>query len=160
MKVIDFTYACILTAIIVAIEVIAAITGELIVALTMVSALPIYLICRRSIALGITSYICVSLILLQINPHQLIFFIFTNGLLGISLGFCDKKTKLATISILISSTMLFIGIIITAYIIGISIVKWYIGIYVFSCIYSALYRFIARKSHTKLSKIEIFLSGK
>jgi len=156
VKVKEFTYACILTAVIIVIEVLAAATGEFLVVLTMASTLPIYIICRRSITLGIISYICVGVILLQINPHQLIFFIFTNGLLGISLGFCDKKIMHAVMSILISGIMLFIGIIITVNLIGIFIIKWNTGIFafLFSCVYAAFYRFVARKVYEKLNKIE------
>lgn len=156
MSVKKFTHASILTAIIVVIEILAATMGEALVVLTILSSLPIYIICRSSIALGIASYINVGLILLLINPHQLLFFIFTNGLLGISLGFFDKKIKLSIISILASSLMLCIGIITMINLIGIFIVKWYIGIliFLFSCIYVSFYHFIARKIFERLNNIE------
>lgn len=148
-----------LTAMMIAIEVLAATSGEALIGLTILSTLLIYMICRRSIASGIVSYITAGVILLLINPHQWVFFAFVNGLLGMSLGVCDRKTGIAAISIFISGLALFLGMLATVIIIGFFAVNGYIGILmlILSFIYAALYRFAARKVYEKLNKVEMMI---
>ena len=151
-----FALSCILTSLIIVIEILASATGEALSLITIVSTLFIYIICRKSMYLGTASYISVGLMLFLLNPHKMIVFIFINGLLGITLGFYGKKVKAPAISLIISGLMLTAGIITAFSIIGIFTFKWYFiaSIFLFSCAYAAIYLFIAGKAYNKIMILE------
>lgn len=150
MRLIEFTFACLLTAMVMAVEFLAATTGEALVALTTVSALPLYLIGRENVQTAVMSYFCIGFMLIQVNPHQFLFFVATNGLLGLALGICDKKIKYGPVCVIISSLALFGGTMAVTYAIGL-MVSWWIPVvlFPFCFLYAGLYRLLARKVYVK-----------
>ncbi len=150
MRLKEFIFACLLTAMVMGVEFLAATTGEVLVVLTVVSSLPLYLIGRENTLLAVISYICVGLMLFQINPHQCLFFVATNGLLGLALGICDKKTKHGTVCILISGLALFGGCVALAFVLGLLIHWWILALLLpFSFLYASIYRLLASKLFVK-----------
>lgn len=149
MQLKQFTFACLLTAMVMALELVAATTGEALVALTMLSALPIYVLGRESTGNALLSYASVTL-LLAVNPHQCLFFVATNGLLGLALGICHQKSMGKTASCLVSGLALFFGTVTVALVLGF-LVAWWVpaGLFPFCLLYTALYGLIAGKLYAK-----------
>lgn len=94
MKAKELTCCGMLTSLIIALEVVASQFGEALVIITVFSALPVFILTKKNIKWGLLSYSVVTVLLSIINFHQMLFFIFTNGLIGICLGVsCNLKIK-------------------------------------------------------------------
>ncbi len=153
----DFTRACLLTAMVLAIELLAITTGEVLVALTVLSTLPLYLLARKNIVFTVLSYVSIGLILGAINPHQCLFFAATNGLLGLVLGVCDQKRKHRMVSVFLSSLSLFFGTVAVAFVIGLLLEWWMIAVLLpFCVVYTGLYRTVALKVYAKCTATKWF----
>lgn len=87
--------------------------------LSPLATLPIALATIRSSHLGIIAFLSSAFILLLINPQEAIIFIMTTGLLGLSLGINHNKKIIS--SILVSATILLVGIILLKYIAGLAV---------------------------------------
>lgn len=122
MKSTELVLSGLLAAVVMVIEITAAYIGESMTAITVLSAVPIYIISRINIKYGILSYFCVGLLLLIINPHQMAFFICTNGIIGFSLGICKQRKPVFTVAV--CSSILFIGINAALFLIGSSFVLY------------------------------------
>lgn len=155
MRLKQFTFACLLTAMVMGIELLAATTGEILVVLTMLSTLPLYLLGRENTVAAVLSYLCTGLLLLGVNPHQCLFFAATNGLLGLVLGICEQKIKYGIASFLISSLALFGGTVAVAFAIGL-FMHWWIPavLFPFCFLYTGIYRLIAGKVYAKWLSIK------
>jgi hypothetical protein len=74
------------------------------------TTLPIFLSTYVSIKHGFLSYFVSILLLLMIQPSELIIFSFTTGILGLVLGISFSKTKTRFLVVFLSGAALFIGI--------------------------------------------------
>lgn len=153
MQLKQYTFACLITAMVMALELVAATTGEALAALTVLSALPIYVLGRERVANALLSYTSVTLLLLAVNPHQCLFFVGTNGLLGLALGISHQKIAGKLTASLVSGLALFFGTVATAFVLGF-LVAWWIPVvlFPFCLLYTALYGFIAGKLYAKLQR--------
>jgi len=163
MKLRYFTLACILTSITIIIEAVAAASGEALVFLTVLSALPIYLVSRTYPVYGMISYFCVCILLLTLNPHQMLFFALANGLLGFFLGLFENKKISPVISNLMCGILLCGGVCLSLFLIGSSAVllsNWYLIalISLFCFIYTIVTHWLLAKAYRKfkvLAKINL-----
>ncbi len=156
----ELTFSAVLTSLILVIEVLAAKTGESMVILTVFSTLPLYILTCKKIRLGLMSYSIVALVLLMINFHQLIFFLCTNGLIGLTLGVLSKYKKV--LRIVVTASISVIGLLGVSLILGInlfgivyksSMVVGVIIIFVIMIIYCWLYDWFARMIDGRVNKI-------
>ena len=95
--------------------------SETFIFLTIFSAVPIYIVSRINPKAGILSYFVASLIIMFLSVHEGLFFLCTNGIVGISLGICSFYTKSKAITWGLSSLMLTITLSIMNYGIGIPV---------------------------------------
>ncbi len=155
MRLKEFILASLLTAIVLVIELVAIATGEVMVIITILSALPLYLLSRVNFVTAVISYICIAALLVLINPHQCLFFVTTNGLLGVTLGLCDSKIKRRSVSVFSGATALFCGIVIAGLAVGFPINSLILAvIFPLSVLYTALFSFIAGKAYVKFQNIK------
>lgn len=101
---------------------IPAFLSEAFIFLTVLSTIPIYIIAKKQPTLGILSYIIAFILISFISPHENIMFIFTNGILGLSLGICNYFTDKKFLICSISTILLTFSICIVNFIIGINII--------------------------------------
>lgn len=102
-------------------QVMPALFSEVFVFLTIFSAVPIYIVSRINPKAGILSYIVAGLIIMMISAHEALFFLCTNGIVGISLGICSYYTNRKIFIFSISSLMLMITLSIMNYGLGIPV---------------------------------------
>lgn len=95
--------------------------SEFFIFLTIFSAIPIYIVSRIDSKAGILSYFVASMIVMTLSVHEGLFFLCTNGIIGLSLGICSNYTKKKAIIWLFSSIMLTITLSIINYGIGIPV---------------------------------------
>lgn len=134
--------------------------SELFAFVTIFSALPIYIISRKNPTAGLSSFITAGLLTFLISPHEGIFFIMTNGIIGLCLGLCKYNSISAIITVLINSfiitmtlniLIIFLGI--NVFGVGIPFSFWLQSalIIVFSIIYSFLYMRFAEFVYGRVS---------
>lgn len=126
--------------------------SEMLVFLTIFSALPIYIISRINPKAGILSYFAASMLVMLLSIHEALFFLCTNGIVGISLGICSHYTKLKAVTLFLSSGALTITLSIMNYGIGIPVfgnnipgvmLIQIIIIFIFSLIYNTFYYYFS-----------------
>ncbi|MFL0245452.1 hypothetical protein [Candidatus Clostridium stratigraminis] len=146
-------------------QVIPVFLSELFVILTILSAVPIYIVSRLNPQVGLLSYFTASLLIMLISTHEGIFFLCTNGIIGISLGACSYYTKKKTIIWLISSVVLTITLSFMNYIIGISIFGINIPggiiiqlaiLFIFSVVYNIFYYSFSNFIFKLIKKLKIY----
>lgn len=124
---------------------------EGLVFLTILSAIPIYLISIINPKVGLLSYIITGILVMIFSIHEGLFFLCTNGVVGMSLGISSYYTKKKLIIWAISSITLTISLSIMNYGIGIPIFGFKIPggipiqvviLFVFSLIYNIIYYYI------------------
>ena len=145
-------YGAILTTIAIILELTAAFSGEVLVIITVFTALPVYLSCRIDKVIGVAGYFAVLILLLIFSPHQGIFFAFLNGLLGLVLGITGGSFNNKIISVIFSAMALAGGVFALIYIFGIAVfgmalpenilIRVWI-VLVFCIIYTTLYQLLA-----------------
>jgi hypothetical protein len=122
--------------------------SEVFVLLTIISAIPIYIASRINPLSGILSYIVAFVLIFMVSTHEALFFMCTNGIVGLSLGLCRYYKLKKPIIILISSFTMTISLSIMNYGIGIPIFGTAIPgplpvqvliLYVFSTSYNLIY---------------------
>lgn len=74
-------------------QIIPVILSELFVFATMVSALPIYIISRINPQTGVIAYSAAAVLIFSVSTHEALFFLCTNGPVGLSLGIFNHYTK-------------------------------------------------------------------
>jgi phage shock protein PspC (stress-responsive transcriptional regulator) len=134
-------------------QIIPVIFSELFVLTTMLSALPIYIISRINPKLGIVALIGAGIIIMSISTHKGLFFLCTNGPVGISLGTADyyfnKKALISLLSgVILTLTLSFMNYIIGIPVLGTSLPGNFIIqltiIFLFSILYCFTYLHLAR----------------
>lgn len=146
-------------------QVIPVFLSELFVILTILSAVPIYIVSRLSPKIGLLSYFTASMLIMLISTHEGIFFLCTNGIIGISLGICSYYTKKKTITWLISSVILTITLSIMNYGIGIPVFGTNIPggiiiqlaiLFIFSVVYNIFYYKFSSLIFKLIKKLKIY----
>jgi len=91
MNISKLAVCSLMTALVITLEISVALLGESFVLLTVLSTIPIYIAVRTSSLYGVIAYFCTALLLFFVSPHQAMFFVCTNGLVGITLGVCRNN---------------------------------------------------------------------
>jgi hypothetical protein len=142
----------ILTVFTILIQIIPAISSHKYVLLTMFSALPIYLITRTSGPMGLIAFVAAGILIFGISSHEGLFFLFTNGPVGLvlGLGWYFKKGNLAASffsGLILTITLSLLNFVIGIKVFGANIPGWMgvqiLLIFLFSFIYSAIYSLMA-----------------
>ena len=102
-------------------QVVPVLFSEVVIFITIFSAVPIYIVSRINPKAGILSYLVAGMLIVIISTHEGLFFLCTNGVIGVSLGICRYYTNRKTIIYIISSLALTITLSIMNYGIGIPI---------------------------------------
>jgi riboflavin transporter FmnP len=89
--------------------------------ISMLSAIPVYLIARKNPGMGVCCFITAAVITFMMSIHQFIFFVCTSGLVGLTLGILRFRFKNITCIVLLSSLFLTIAICFINYVIGIPV---------------------------------------
>lgn len=126
--------------------------SEAFIFLTVFSTVPIYIISKKQPIIGILSYIIAFILISFISSHENIMFIFTNGLVGISLGISDYYTSRILFICSISAILLTTSIFIVNFVIGINLLGFSINtsylsillIFLASFIYSFVFLYVCR----------------
>ncbi len=153
------TRAAILTGIVIVLEVFVAKTGEFFTFLTIFSALPLYMISRSQFSLGMISYGVIDFILFTVSPHQMFFFMFTNGIVGLSLGGVARSLKQRYKRVVICGILLALGLQAITSIIGIPLPLWggtlgkLLVFYSFACLYIGGIDYLFEKTQVYLEGI-------
>lgn len=95
--------------------------SEAFVFLTIFSAIPIYIVSKMDPKAGIISYFVASIIAMTLSIHEGLFFLCTNGIVGLSLGIYSFYTERKMVIWLLSSFTLASSLSIMNYGIGIPI---------------------------------------
>lgn len=95
--------------------------SELFVVFTMFSAVPIYIVSRINPKVGMLSYSSAGIIVMILRVHEGLFFLCTNGIIGMSLGICSYYTKKKVLIWGCSSLILAMTLSIMNYVIGIPV---------------------------------------
>lgn len=142
----------VLTVFTILFQIIPAISSHKYVLLTMFSALPIYLITSTSGLVGLIAFVAAGISIFGISSHEGLFFLFTNGPVGLVLGLGGyfKKGNLA--AAFFSGLILTITLSLLNFLIGIKVfgatIPGSLGIqvlliFLFAFIYSVIYSFMA-----------------
>lgn len=124
------------------------------------STAPIVLAAVISLRSGLTAYVLANLLLLLIQPSELIVFPFTTGLLGLALGFSIARSKNRIQVVLLSALALWAGIALVLYafrfpLLGPSVIQGFdiitvIYILLFSLLYSGIWTEISLRLLARL----------
>ena len=142
-------------------QLIPVITSEAFVLLTVLSALPIYIIARIDAKAGSMAYLVAAVIVTLFSLHEGLFFLCTNGVVGLSLGIFNHYLINKTTIYMIASFILAAALSIMNFVIGIPVfgIKLSISPYAqllimlaFSLVYSAIYYNFANFVYKILSR--------
>lgn len=95
--------------------------SEVFIFLTVLSAVPIYIASRVKPVAGVLSFLVAAILMIFISTHEALFFICTNGIVGMSLGICRYIKLKKAIILLICPLALTISLSIMNYGIGIPV---------------------------------------
>lgn len=95
--------------------------SEAAVILTILSTLPVYLSSRLKPSVGVMTYFVAAILIFLFSTHEALFFMCTNGVVGLSLGICRYFKLKRHITLLISTITLTSSLGIMNYGIGIPI---------------------------------------
>lgn len=95
--------------------------SEVFLFFTIYSAVPIYIVSRISPKAGFSAYIVAAMLVMFLSMHEGLFFLCTNGIVGLSLGICNFYTEKRRFIWTLSSIILTIALVIMNYGIGIPI---------------------------------------
>jgi hypothetical protein len=138
--------------------------SEAAVILTILSAVPIYTSSRIKPIVGVLSYLVAAVLILLVSAHEAMFFLCTNGIIGVTFGSCRYYKQKKLITLFISSLSMTISLSFMNYIIGIpvfgvaipgAIVVQIIILFLFSFIYGFLYLLFADFIYKRISKLLI-----
>ena len=143
---------------------IPALFSETLIFITIFSAIPIYLISRIEPVYGILSYIIAFILISLISPHENIMFIFTNGIVGLSLGISQYYLKKRSLICIIAGIFLTLSICIVNFLIGINIIGFsfsfsiipiliiFIASYIYCFVFLILCNFIYKRLNLIIEK--------
>lgn len=131
--------------------------------LSMMSTGPLVLACLLSLRIGVMTYVVSIFLLAILQPSELLVFVFTTGLLGLSLGIGLKYFKRSIVIIPFAALCLTLGISILLYglkfsILGPSVTSHFNGVvilvtFAFSLLYSWLWKEISISAFKVLNKV-------
>jgi hypothetical protein len=142
--------------------------SEVFVFLTIFSAVPIYIISRINPKAGVLSYFVASMLVMFLSIHEGLFFLCTNGIIGISLGICSYYTKMKPFTWFLSSLVLTITLSIMNYGLGIPVLGSRIPgnmiiqiviLFIVSAIYNILYYYFLNWIFNLLKRFKGFEEG-
>lgn len=146
-------------------QAIPVLISEVFVILTVFSAAPIYIVSRLNPRAGVLSYFVASMIIMLISTHEGIFFLYTNGIIGVSLGVCSYYTKNKAFIWLISSFILTFTLSFMNYCIGIPVFGMKIPgvfiiqlsiLFIFSAVYNIIYDYFSSFIFKLLKRIKLY----
>ena len=140
---------------------IPALFSEVFIFLTIFSAIPIYYMARKQPNIGILTYLIAFILITIISPHENIMFLFTNGVVGLSLGFFTYYIDEKVLVSLLSGFILSISICILNFIIGINVIGFTINfaiiplicIFLFSFIYCLVFNILCSSIYNRCDAI-------
>lgn len=147
------------TSLAVIFQMVPAFFSEAFVFVTMLSALPIYITAKLNPKIGIVGYITAAILITLFSTHEGLFFMCTNGIVGLALGITHYYTNKKMIIISLSTITLTIALSIMTFIIGIPVFGFVLNtgitiqiciLLAFSLVYSIFYFYI---SHIIFKKI-------
>lgn len=142
-------------------QLIPASFGEIFVIVTIFSAIPIYILSRLNPKVGLLGYIIAGILIFFFNAHEGLFFLFTNGVVGFSLGTFNYMLKSRLLISLSSGIVLTLSLTLVNFIIGIPVLGVNLPgnlliqisiIMVFSLIYCSIYLFLANFIYNYLKR--------
>ncbi|MEL7648892.1 MAG: hypothetical protein AAGU76_12410 [Sedimentibacter sp.] len=98
-----------------------ALFGEIFVIITTFSAMPIYILSRLNLRAGLIGYIIAAILIFLFNAHEGLFFLFTNGVVGFSLGAFNHRLKSKVFISLFSGIILTLSLVLVNFVIGIPV---------------------------------------
>jgi hypothetical protein len=135
--------------------------GEVFVIVTIFSAIPIYILSRLNPKAGLIGYMIAAVLIFLFNAHEGMFFLFSNGVVGFSLGAFNYRFKSKVFISLLSGIVLTVSLLLVNFIIGIpvlgvnlpgnTIVQACILLF-FSLLYCFIYLFLASFVYEFLKK--------
>jgi hypothetical protein len=146
-------------------QLIPILLSEVFVLLTIFSAVPIYIVSRINPKVGVLTYFVASMLIMLLSIHEGLFFLCTNGIIGISLGICSYYTKMKAITWFLSSLVLTVTLSIMNYGIGIpvfgskipgGIIIQIVIIFLFSTIYNIFYYYFSNYIFNILKKLNVY----
>ncbi len=127
------------------------------------STVPLVLACLLSLRIGMMTYFVTIFLLAMFQPSELLVFIFTTGILGLSLGIGLKYLKRSIFIIPFAALCLTLGIIILLYgfkfpILGPSLTSQFssmviLGTFIFSILYSWIWKKASISAFKVLNKV-------
>lgn len=142
-------------------QLIPASFGEIFVIVTIFSAIPIYILSRLNLKVGLLGYIIAGILIFFFNAHESLFFLFTNGVVGFSLGAFNYMLKSRFLISLSSGIVLTLSLTLVNFIIGIPVLGVNLPgnlliqvsiIMFFSLIYCSIYLFLANFIYNYLKR--------
>jgi len=103
------------------------------------STAPVALAALISLRSGLTTYVLSIVLLLLIQPSELIIFPFTTGLLGLALGFCMGRSLNRIYSVLLSALTLWAGISLVLYAFRFPLIGPFLSFDIVSAVYIVLF---------------------
>lgn len=147
-------------------QVMPVLFSEAFIFITILSTIPIFIVCRINPKAGVLSYIVASILVLLISTHEGLLFLSTNGVIGVTLGVCRYYTIKRTSIILSSSITLTITLSIMNYGLGIpvlgktlpgGIITQLVIFFLFSLIYNYIYYYFLEYIVRNLKKTNVFI---
>ncbi|MBH1941860.1 hypothetical protein I5677_13235 [Mobilitalea sibirica] len=145
-------FGALMAALAAIIQSLPALLTEAVIFITIFSSIPIYIIARIKPTVGVLSYLVAAFLVMLISLHEALFFLFSNGVVGLSLGSCSYFMIRKLLLAVLSALMLTLSLCIINYGIGImvfgselpgALIVQIIIIFVFSCIYVSVYHIFA-----------------
>lgn len=145
-------------------QLIPVLFSEVFILLTIFSSVPIYIVSRINPKAGILSYFVAGMIIMLLSTHEGLFFLCTNGVIGISLGICCYYTKIKFITWVLSSITLTSTLSIMNYGIGIPIlgsavpgtmIVQLVILFLISITYNILYYYFSNFIFNLLKKVKV-----
>ncbi|HWT74425.1 MAG TPA: hypothetical protein VN258_06865 [Mobilitalea sp.] len=156
--------AALMAAIAAIFQLLPVLLSEFAVLLTIASALPIYCSSRIKPLAGILSYLVAAFLIMLFSTHEGLFFLCSNGMIGLSLGVCRYYKQKKLNILLISSFCTTLSLSIMNYGIGIpvfgtslpgNLVMQLSIIYTFLLVYNFIYLLMADSIYKRLEHSEI-----
>ena len=133
-------------------QVMPVLFSEAFIIITIFSAVPIYIVSRINPKAGALSYFVAAMLVMLISTHEGLFFLCTNGIIGVSLGTCRYYTNKKTVIWAISTLALTITLSIMNYGIGVPVFGTIIPgamiiqlavLFMFSLVYNIIYYYFS-----------------
>ena len=161
MNINDMTIGGLLAGIGALLQLVPVFFSEIFIFTTPLSAFPIYFAAKKNIKMGFVVYICTALLVSIFSLHEALFFAFTNGIIGLSLGLARHKTGKKLFAGLFGAFVLTCSLCFINFLLGIPvfgtqlpgpIIYQIIFIFLFSFIYDTIFIFLADYLNKFLNK--------